>query len=490
LLAAASALLLAACSGGGGGGPARPTVSLNASKSVTSANAPVDITWTSANASACSASGGWSGTLPASGTRQVVLTTEGQVAYTITCTGDGGTASTTVTIGIPNAVKRTSYENAKNIDLRGDIAIPLPSEVGIASPTWFHAGFAYGDFFRDGSFAIVAAMAQSSQPFNQPAIAGVTVGADRPSRIHFLRRGADGKWRDATSQLLSDQTGCIVARKAIVADFNRDDRPDVFFACQGLDVFPAPPGQVLGERQRLLLSQADGRYTNIELPVTAYARGASAADLNGDGHVDIVLANTIGPELNPAATTNQQPFVLLNDGSGRAFSVDTTRLPSTWQAKALFSFELIDVRGTGAPDLFAGGYTPEASATPRAGIGNVWAKNDGSGRFGDVVALPNTADSQGRSFDIAQDFVWREGRLFVLQTALDYDAVAVRRVELPGLAESFVYRHTGAYAAAGWKWFPWMHPDADGTMRALCTALAPPTDPNYSASAWAVRFQR
>jgi hypothetical protein len=41
----------------------------------------------------------------------------------------------------------------------------------------------------------------------------------------------NGAWVDQTSRLLTDTTGCLHPRKAIVADFNGDDVPDVFIAC-------------------------------------------------------------------------------------------------------------------------------------------------------------------------------------------------------------------------------------------------------------------
>jgi len=57
------------------------------------------LTWSTIEASSCTASGGWSGTLPASGTQTVTPTAVGSVTYTLTCTA-GTTASTPVSVTV------------------------------------------------------------------------------------------------------------------------------------------------------------------------------------------------------------------------------------------------------------------------------------------------------------------------------------------------------------------------------------------------------
>lgn len=48
------------------------------------------LTWSSTNANACTASGGWSGTQSLNGTQTVTPTTAGSVTYTLTCTAPSG----------------------------------------------------------------------------------------------------------------------------------------------------------------------------------------------------------------------------------------------------------------------------------------------------------------------------------------------------------------------------------------------------------------
>lgn len=100
--------LLSACGGGGGGGspviPAPgPSVSLSATPTSVSPNATVTLTWSSLNAVACTASGGWTGSKATSGTEASTALTA-TTTFTLTCNNGSGTTatqSTTVTVNQP-----------------------------------------------------------------------------------------------------------------------------------------------------------------------------------------------------------------------------------------------------------------------------------------------------------------------------------------------------------------------------------------------------
>lgn len=78
---------------------AAPTVSLSASPTSVSSGGSATLTWSSTDATSCTASGNWSGTLATSGSRVMSSITSSQ-SYTLTCTGAGGTASKTVAVGV------------------------------------------------------------------------------------------------------------------------------------------------------------------------------------------------------------------------------------------------------------------------------------------------------------------------------------------------------------------------------------------------------
>lgn len=75
-----------------------PTVTFSASAPSVTADQPVQLTWSSTNATACTAGGAtsWSGTEATSGTASVVVSTN--LTLTLTCTGPGGSATQTVTV--------------------------------------------------------------------------------------------------------------------------------------------------------------------------------------------------------------------------------------------------------------------------------------------------------------------------------------------------------------------------------------------------------
>jgi hypothetical protein len=59
------------------------------------------LTWSDANAASCSATGSWSGTLPASGSKRVTPTSAGTETYSLTCANaEGASATSTVTLTV------------------------------------------------------------------------------------------------------------------------------------------------------------------------------------------------------------------------------------------------------------------------------------------------------------------------------------------------------------------------------------------------------
>jgi PKD repeat protein len=70
-----------------------PTVTLSVSPTSVAAGGSATLTWSSTNATACTASGSWSGTEATSGTQSVTPADVGSYTYTLTCTGNGGSAA-------------------------------------------------------------------------------------------------------------------------------------------------------------------------------------------------------------------------------------------------------------------------------------------------------------------------------------------------------------------------------------------------------------
>jgi hypothetical protein len=76
-----------------------PTVALSASPTSVTSGQSSTLTWTSTNASSCSASGAWSGTEPTSGSLSTGALNQNST-YTLTCTGTGGSAIASATVTV------------------------------------------------------------------------------------------------------------------------------------------------------------------------------------------------------------------------------------------------------------------------------------------------------------------------------------------------------------------------------------------------------
>jgi mannan endo-1,4-beta-mannosidase len=94
--------------------PPAPTVELTASPSTVSKGTGAMLTWVSSNASSCTASGGWSGSVATSGSHSTGAL-NASTSYTLSCTGSGGAVSQTLRVSVTSStsgggqVSRPSY---------------------------------------------------------------------------------------------------------------------------------------------------------------------------------------------------------------------------------------------------------------------------------------------------------------------------------------------------------------------------------------------
>jgi uncharacterized protein (TIGR03437 family) len=184
-------------------------------------------------------------------------------------------------------------------------------------------------------------------------------------------RWGPGGFADVTSTVLTNpEISVLSPRDWTVADFNGDGKLDVFLASHGLDQAPYPGGQ-----SHLFVQSADGKLgdeTSSRLPeISNFTHTVAAADIDGDGDIDLYLGNIHG------GTTGPQLYI--NDGSGH-FTPRTTGLPDfvVNRNPAFTSARFVDVNNHGSPDLVLG--SDQSSDT------NVLLLNDGCGNFS---AAPN-----------------------------------------------------------------------------------------------------
>ena len=246
-------------------------------------------------------------------------------------------------------------------------AVPLFAqpqyEMSIPPSPAYVTNMVVADFTGDGLDDVLVALGHWPTTEEYPVVLLVNDGA--------------GHLVDGTSSVFQGHIPVTVfPYKWVVADFNGDKVPDVFIADTGEDV--ANPS---GAHSPLILSAPGGRLVDgtPNLPQQrAYTYYTDAADVNGDGTIDLYLGNT----------QTMPPEILLNDGHGN-FHVSLGALPAAIDPPANVTCgRFADVNGDGAPDLIVAGADYSSGAKTFRFPPNTFVMlNDGHGHFS---ILPNS----------------------------------------------------------------------------------------------------
>ena len=109
-----------------------PTAVLTSASSTAIAGNSTTLTWSSTDATGCTASGAWNGAKSASGTETVTLAAVGSANFTLTCTGPGGDVVASATVNAINGLNflLTTNENGNVSVFTRDSATGVPTQVG------------------------------------------------------------------------------------------------------------------------------------------------------------------------------------------------------------------------------------------------------------------------------------------------------------------------------------------------------------------------
>ena len=321
--------------------------------------------------------------------------------------------------GGPILPQRTSYANAKGID-RAPLRLPAAVQYADAH--------ALADFRQDGTQSLFAARLTYT-----PAL---PASAATPAQFAFFTRDANGNWAEQPG-MIDSPAGCLHPRKAVVADFNADGKPDILVACHGYDGAP-----FAGERMWLVASTAGGQYVSRPLgDFVGFFHAATAADIDGDGRIDIIATDT---------NTGDGVRLFLNRGAA-GFAEAKGRFPAAVKNRYYYAVEVTDADGDGKLDLLVGGNEALNDTVP------LLIRGDGSGSFAksEVVALPAVP-----AHNSTLDFVATNGAVYVNRTSGDpatfYDTKAIQKFDLRTRTATLPFVETGN------GWFAWLIPFAGG----------------------------
>jgi len=182
-----------------------------------------------------------------------------------------------------------------------------------------------------------------------------------------------------------DTTARVMHGGGTVGDFNRDGCPDLFMAGGGLAA------------DSLYINGCDGTLVDEAaawgLTDLYRGNGASAADFDGDGWMDLYVTN-LGDLPGPPA--NGQHKLYRNLGNGTFSNVAAAAgVQSSDTTPNGFGVAWGDYDLDGDLDLFVGGWRPEGQPVSE---GSRLFRNDGDGTFTDVTVSAGVFDAQLRGF--------------------------------------------------------------------------------------------
>lgn len=231
-------------------------------------------------------------------------------------------------------------------------------------------GIAIGDVENDGDLDIFVGTSEGN------------------ARDRLLINNGNGFFEDDTTRRMPPKSGFAFTEDADFADIDNDGDLDIIIA-------QARPDS--GDQNLVFVNDGAGFFANetlLRLPVGSGGTmdrtyGIATGDVNGDGNVDIYIANGF--------TTGDQ--LLINDGSGR-YRENSSSLPRSATFLNSIAPEFADVDGDGDLDLMIG-TGGNAEFVPHLFI------NDGLGRFDDQTEFRFSSDRSANAF--ATEFVDIDG---------------------------------------------------------------------------------
>jgi hypothetical protein len=229
----------------------------------------------------------------------------------------------------PDAVAVTDVNGDGNPDLivanlySANVSVLLGNGNGtFQAPSNFFAGY--------GPVSLAAA------DINGDGIPDLIVANQFSQYASVLLGNGDGTFENP----ITSPVGPYISSSVAVADVNGDGIPDLVVA----DQQPYPFTTTVPGKVTVLRGHGDGTFAApLQYSVGIFPTSVAAADVNGDGHPDLVVANEFGSN---GGAPGSYVSVLLSNGNGTFGGA--TEFPAGYTPVSL---AVADLRGDGKPDL-------------------------------------------------------------------------------------------------------------------------------------------
>jgi hypothetical protein len=182
---------------------------------------------------------------------------------------------------------------------------------------------------------------------NGDGLEDIYVGGDesRPGKLFFQQK--NGGFKESI-QAVIEKDGGHCDTDALIFDANGDDFPDLYVTSGGYGYFSAGDARL---KDRLYINDGKGNLRKDNQLLTSSKAAKScvrAADINGDGSLDLFVGSRVIPGRYPESAPSQ---ILINNGKGKFTNQTASLFPDLLKSNMVSDAAWVDLDGDGQLEL-------------------------------------------------------------------------------------------------------------------------------------------